>query len=131
MSASRAPPDGSHNLHDRRLTLPWLEGLAERGRRRRMAPMTRTELRTLDIPVLGMTCASCVGRVERALARVSGVVRAAANLAMERAHVELEADAAPGALAEAIRSTGYQPLEIQLDLKITGMTCASCVVRVA
>ena len=92
--------------------------------------MTRTELRTLDIPVVGMTCASCVGRVERALAGVSGVARASVNLATERAHVELEADAAPGALAEAIRSTGYQPLETELDLKIAGMTCASCVGRV-
>ena len=92
--------------------------------------MTPTDLKTIDIPVLGMTCASCVGRVEKAIAAVPGVVRASVNLATERARVEFRADASPEVLAEAIRSTGYQPLETGLDLKIAGMTCASCVGRV-
>ncbi len=78
-----------------------------------------------------MTCASCVGRVEKAIRAVEGVDAANVNLATERAHVSLK----PGVtnlmpVAEAIRRVGYEPLEETVDLKITGMTCASCVGRV-
>ncbi len=59
----------------------------------------------LSLPVEGMSCASCAGRVERALARVPGVVSAGVNLASERA--EVRGTAAPAALAEAIRGAGY------------------------
>ncbi|EPN63380.1 heavy metal translocating P-type ATPase, partial [Pseudomonas syringae pv. actinidiae ICMP 18807] len=42
---------------------------------------------TFDLPISGMTCASCAGRVERALAKVPGVNSVTVNLANERAHV--------------------------------------------
>ena len=54
--------------------------------------MSDTVLKPLEIPVLGMTCASCVGRVEKAIAAVPGVAKASVNLAAERAHVEFNAD---------------------------------------
>ncbi len=92
--------------------------------------MSQTTLVPIDIPVLGMTCASCVGRVEKAIAAVPGVVRASVNLAAGRAHVEFNAEGQMPAVAEAIRKAGYEPLERTLDLKIEGMTCASCVGRV-
>jgi heavy metal translocating P-type ATPase len=86
---------------------------------------------TLDIPVRGMTCASCVARVERAIRAVDGVGEASVNLATERAHVAFKPGAADAAkVAEAIRETGYEPAEEVVDLKIAGMTCASCVARV-
>nr|WP_148663501.1 heavy metal translocating P-type ATPase [Bosea vaviloviae] len=85
----------------------------------------------LDIPVAGMTCASCVGRVERAVASVEGVKSVAINLATERAHVTLSnAKVEVGPIAEAIRNAGYEPTESTIELKIAGMTCASCVGRV-
>lgn len=85
----------------------------------------------LDIPVAGMTCASCVGRVERAVAAVEGVKSVAINLATERAQVTLSnAKVDVGPIAEAIRNAGYEPAESTIELKITGMTCASCVGRV-
>lgn len=73
--------------------------------------MTETLLKPIDIPVRGMTCASCVARVERAIAKVPGVASAAVNLAAERAHVEFGPDGDPDAVAEAIRKAGYEPLE--------------------
>jgi heavy metal translocating P-type ATPase len=85
---------------------------------------------TLDIPVLGMTCASCVGRVERAIRAVEGVDAASVNLATERAHVELRQGADAGRLPEAIRDIGFDAAEETTELSITGMTCASCVGRV-
>ncbi|WP_312416144.1 heavy metal-associated domain-containing protein, partial [Shinella sp.] len=43
----------------------------------------------IEFPVEGMTCASCIGRVEKALKAVPGVLDATANLAQERARVRL------------------------------------------
>ncbi len=92
--------------------------------------MPQARLQPIDIPVQGMTCASCVGRVERAIAAVPGVAAANVNLAAERAHVELTPEGDAAAVAEAIRKAGYEPLDRQVELKIVGMTCASCVSRV-
>ena len=86
---------------------------------------------SIDIPVQGMSCASCVGRVEKAIRSVAGVTVANVNLATERAHVEFApSEADPAAVAEAIRDAGYEPSESNVELKIDGMTCASCVNRV-
>lgn len=67
---------------------------------------------TLDLSVGGMTCASCVARVERALRQVPGVREASVNLATESARVVVDAsdDAAIDArLRRAVRSAGYEP----------------------
>ncbi len=85
-------------------------------------------LMRVDLPITGMTCASCVRTVERALSRTDGVTEASVNLATERATVRY----APGQadvprLIERVRAAGYGVAEAALDLPITGMTCASCV----
>jgi heavy metal translocating P-type ATPase len=86
---------------------------------------------SIDVPVQGMTCASCVARVEKAIRSVEGVTAANVNLATERAHVEFaSSEANPTAVADAIRAAGYEPSENKIELKIDGMTCASCVNRV-
>ncbi len=86
---------------------------------------------TIDIPVQGMSCASCVGRVEKAIRAVEGVTAANVNLATERAHVSFAPEKAdPAAVTEAIRAAGYEPSDSHIDLAIEGMTCASCVARV-
>jgi Cu+-exporting ATPase len=82
----------------------------------------------LVIPVEGMTCASCVAHVEKALARVAGVDRVAVNLATESAAVEGRS-LDPQALAQAIDAAGYSVPIQSLRLDIEGMTCASCVSR--
>ncbi|RXT53916.1 copper-translocating P-type ATPase [Bosea sp. Tri-44] len=84
---------------------------------------------TIDIPVEGMTCASCVGRVEKAISAVPGVSEAQVNLATGKARVTL-AGGSIEAVAEAIRKAGYEPGAIDITLTISGMTCASCVGRV-
>ncbi|WP_192884910.1 heavy metal translocating P-type ATPase, partial [Paracidovorax avenae] len=71
--------------------------------------------RSLDLGIGGMTCASCSGRVERALRKVPGVRSAEVNLATERAHIVYgardggEADAMDGLLRRAVRHAGYEP----------------------
>ena len=92
--------------------------------------MAAEGFRTLDLPVLGMTCASCVGRVEKAIRAVPGVTQAQVNLAAERAQVSLSPDGSPAAVAAAIKSAGYEPMEEEVGYPVRGMTCASCVGRV-
>nr|WP_314876496.1 heavy metal translocating P-type ATPase [uncultured Pseudomonas sp.] len=60
-----------------------------------------------DLPISGMTCASCAGRVERALRKVPGATHVSVNLATETARVEAPAQTLP-ALVEAVRQAGYE-----------------------
>ena len=62
---------------------------------------------TFDLPISGMTCASCVGRVERALNKVPGVQNVSVNLANERAHVEVTGQMDPAVLIAAVEKAGY------------------------
>lgn len=62
---------------------------------------------TFDLPIGGMTCASCAGRVERALGKVPGVQSVSVNLANERAHVEVLGQMDPSVLIAAVDKAGY------------------------
>ena len=62
---------------------------------------------TFDLPISGMTCASCAGRVERALGKVPGVQSVSVNLANERAHIEVLGQMDPGVLIAAVDKAGY------------------------
>lgn len=84
---------------------------------------------TFDLPIAGMTCASCAGRVERALSNVSGASAVSVNLATEQARVQAPGGSLP-ALMEAVTRAGYSVPQQTLELSIDGMICASCVGRV-
>src|SRR5690606_35341374 len=65
----------------------------------------------LEFPVEGMTCASCIGRVEKALKAMPGVLEATANLAQERARVRFPKGATSFEdLAAAIGRSGYKAI---------------------
>ncbi len=112
-----------------------------------------TATREVTFPVTGMTCASCVRRIEKALKRVDGVQDASVNLATERARVIYDPSAAgTAALQAAVEKAGYgvrsmptaapamtsvspalapaAPGVGEVTLPIEGMTCASCVRRI-
>src|SRR3712207_115064 len=85
----------------------------------------------ITIPVTGMTCASCVRRVERALSRKEGVAEASVNFAAEKASVTYEPTAtSPDDLIGAIKDAGYGADVRETTFGVTGMTCVSCVGRV-
>jgi P-type Cu+ transporter len=72
------------------------------------APLDAASLTEWTLPIDGMTCASCVLRVEKALKKVPGVVEAEVNLAVEQAHVVARADTATrAALQAAVQRTGF------------------------
>ncbi len=79
------------------------------------------------LPVRGMTCASCVGHIEKALSGVPGVLSAHVNLATEQATVEVkEGEVTLEDLVRAVEETGYEVAVETRTLRIGGMTCASC-----
>ncbi|MFZ5548734.1 MAG: heavy metal translocating P-type ATPase [Pseudomonadota bacterium] len=84
----------------------------------------------LRLQVTGMTCASCVLRVEKTLTAVPGVHAASVNLATEVASVQAEPGVAAEALAAAVHRAGYGVATTETSLQVEGMTCASCVARV-
>ena len=81
----------------------------------------------ISLPIEGMTCASCVGRVEQALKAVPGVEKATVNLATERADVVVSGPVDRQALVRGIEEAGYSVPSAATELAIDGMTCASCV----
>lgn len=97
-----------------------------------METQTNTETKNIKVSlqVEGMTCASCVGRVETALKKVEGVQSASVNLATERADITLAKPLDRQVLIQAIERTGYDVPANTVELSIEGMTCASCVSRV-
>jgi len=84
----------------------------------------------LSFRVEGMTCASCAGRVEKALKAVPGVESASVNLATEKATVRANPALPVDALSAAVEKAGYGIPNDTVSLAISGMTCASCVGRV-
>lgn len=87
-------------------------------------------LTTTHIAIEGMTCASCVGRVERALQAVPGVQGVNVNLATQRASITADSTFDIQNAIQTVERTGYTVTKDTLELAIMGMTCASCVGRV-
>ena len=85
-------------------------------------------VRQLSIDIEGMSCASCVGRVEKALRAVDGVNDATVNLSAENAIITGTAQLAD--IRQALMETGYPARQETLTLNIQSMSCASCVGRV-
>lgn len=85
---------------------------------------------TIILPIEGMTCASCVGRVERSLGKVEGVRSVSVNLATERADIHTSGNIDRTALVQAVEDAGYSVPLGAIELAVEGMTCASCVGRV-
>jgi P-type Cu+ transporter len=91
----------------------------------------KERLARVTIPVVGMTCASCVRRVERALIGREGVAESSVNFASEKATVAYDPQTTSSdELIGTIRDVGYGADVRETNFGVTGMTCASCVGRV-
>lgn len=82
------------------------------------------------ISIDGMTCASCVSRIEKKLEKVAGLTSASVSLPTESAKLVMENPAVLEQAVQAIEKTGYSVPVQTTELSIEGMTCASCVGRV-
>ncbi|MCX5971034.1 MAG: heavy metal translocating P-type ATPase [Coprothermobacterota bacterium] len=85
--------------------------------------------RRVKIPIIGMTCASCVTHLEEALMQTEGVLEVAVNLPSESASLFVE-DGRIADVVRSIRESGYDVLQDRTTFLIGGMTCASCAAHV-
>ena len=94
------------------------------------AEATAAEVKHVVLPIEGMSCATCVGRVEKALSALPGV-RATVNLSSEHADITFDtARVAPSALAEAVERAGYEvPREFR-ELAISGLSGGTSAARI-
>lgn len=86
--------------------------------------------RTVTLAIDGMSCASCVRRIELALGKVAGVQSVAVNLATQQAVVQADAGVSRSELAQAVEQAGYSVPDAAVELAVEGMSCAACVGRV-
>ena len=85
------------------------------------------ELKQLELPVTGMTCANCANTIERVLKKTGGVDAASVNFASERALVQYDpVQMSPAQLVERMRQAGYDVTLAHAELPILGMSCANC-----
>jgi Cu+-exporting ATPase len=97
-----------------------------------MAPKPAAEnLKTVEFPVSGMSCASCVARIEKELSRMSGIHEAKVNFASEKTSVTFDPSRIQmGDLISTVRDLGYEAGLEKVSLPVHGMSCASCVKKV-
>jgi Cu+-exporting ATPase len=92
--------------------------------------------KNLLLPIQGMSCASCVVRIEKSLRAMEGVREVNVNLATEKANIVYDPSLVePESIKKAVEDLGYGvPQELRKEEKITiaigGMTCAACVNRI-
>lgn len=82
----------------------------------------------LQLPLSGMSCANCAGRIATSLNKLDGV-SATVNFALEQAAIELASPDRLPAVLESIKSQGYDYGSETFLFQITGMTCAGCSAR--
>ena len=91
--------------------------------------MATTTAEKISLPIEGMTCAGCARTIETALSHADGVLKVNVSLPTEIAHIEfVPSRISPKELENVIRKSGYgvKKSQTDLELKITGMTCAGC-----
>jgi Cu+-exporting ATPase len=85
----------------------------------------------LDLPIKGISCASCVAKIEKGLSRLSGVVDVKVNLATERAAITFDPSQVHiSDFIRTIQDLGYEAAVEKVTLPVQGMSCASCVNKV-
>lgn len=89
------------------------------------------QLERIDLPIVGMTCASCAQTIQKALSEVKGVNQVSVNFATSRATLSYDSDqVGVEDFISAIRKSGYNVGAASIEIPIQGMDCASCVQKI-
>jgi len=93
--------------------------------------MDKAKSERIDLPIVGMSCASCASTIQRGLTDINGVEKANVNFANSKATVLFQPQLAkPGDFISSVRKSGYEVGTASIELPIQGMDCASCVQRI-
>jgi len=89
------------------------------------------DLERIDLPITGMSCASCAAKIEKGLTDMEGVSKASVNFAAEKATILFHpAQTDLSSLIEKVKDLGYAAKVEKVTFPIQGMSCASCVNKV-
>ena len=98
---------------------------------RPLPPPVREGLKKIELPITGMSCASCVAKIEKGLSKMSGIVDAKVNFATEKATISFDPSRVHvGDFVATIKDLGYEAGMEKVTFPIHGMSCASCVKKV-
>ena len=85
----------------------------------------------VELPIGGMTCASCVATIEGGLKELPGIAEVNVNLATERGSVVYDPELVNvGQLVQTVQDVGYEVRTENVDIPVGGMTCAGCVATI-
>lgn len=88
-------------------------------------------INSISLHVTGMTCASCVNRIEKNISKLGGIIEATVNLANEKVNIRFNStEISIDEIINVINKSGYGIQTETVTMPITGMTCAACVNRV-
>lgn len=88
-------------------------------------------MRAITLPIGGMSCASCVAKIEGVLSHMPGVQEATVNFAAEKAVVQYDPEIVrPADFIKAVSDLGYTVPVERITFPVRGMSCASCVQRI-
>lgn len=89
------------------------------------------QIKTVRLPVEGMTCAACANRIEKGLSRLDGTESVNVHFALEEASVAYDPDQTNlSDIVNKIENLGYEVRKEKVDFEISGMTCAACASRI-
>ncbi|MFQ5328622.1 MAG: heavy metal translocating P-type ATPase [Thermodesulfobacteriota bacterium] len=92
---------------------------------------TTSVLKKIDLPITGMSCASCAAKVEKCIGGLVGVDKASVNFATEKVSISYDPDSiSPADFIEAIRGLGYGVGSATAIIPVQGMSCASCASKI-
>lgn len=88
-------------------------------------------MNSVNMKIAGMSCAACAARIEKGLARLEGVDKAAVNYAAEKANIMYDpSKVSLQEIAAKVENLGYQVLADTAEFKLSGMSCAACATRI-
>jgi Cu+-exporting ATPase len=94
-------------------------------------PKGKGQSKRVVLPVTGMSCASCVAKIEKGLSKMEGVADAKVNFATEKAAITFDPDQVQvGDVIQTVKDLGYGARVERVTLPVRGMSCASCVEKV-
>jgi len=104
---------------------------AQKAEARSSVPKGKGPSKRVVLPVTGMSCASCVAKIEKGLSQVEGVADAKVNFATEKASITFDPDqVGVGDFIQTVKDLGYGARVERVTVPVRGMSCASCVDKV-
>jgi len=91
----------------------------------------KTQERRIDLPIVGMSCASCASTIQRNLGDLKGVTKASVNFATSNATIFYEPRLIrPEDFISSVRNSGYDVGTVSVEILLQGIQCASCVQKI-